>query len=64
MRNEPRGLVSRDEWHKQALAEMTPGEFFGSLAIVVSVLLLTLALLWLAPQPETVHSDSTTEVTR
>lgn len=43
-----RSRMARDEWHKEALAEMTPGEFVASLAIMAGVLFLTLAFLWIA----------------
>lgn len=42
----------RDEFRRQPLGEMTPGEFFGSLLVVVFCLIMLLALLWIAPPSE------------
>lgn len=42
------GLINRDEWHKQALEEMTAGELVGSFALIIAVLALTLAFLVIA----------------
>lgn len=44
---------------------MTAGEFWGSIAIVAAVLLLTLAFLWIAqPTQEEVDYNRGTEVTK